>query len=137
MDIESVFGSYLKTDDLSGKEITVVIAEVKIEDMGSDGMKPVVYFQGATKGLVLNVTRKNQLVALYQAETANWIGKSIILFPGQTTYQGKIVGTIHLKSPAFGTQPVSQPAPVLPGNGGVQPTTVETPPAPVVGETPC
>ena len=47
---------YISAPDLKGKEPTVTIANVLMEDIGSAEMKPVLYFQRKTKGLVLNKT---------------------------------------------------------------------------------
>lgn len=117
MNINEAFGSNLKAEDVLGREIPVTISAFSIEDMGDGVMKPVIQFTNAKKGLVLNVTRKEQMVALYGIETDQWIGKPLILSHGMTSYQGKPTGTILIKGPPAPvaapvvTAPVAAPAP--------------------------
>ena len=61
MDINSAFPSnYLKAADLRGGRVTVAIDSVVIENIGDED-KPIVYFQGKEKGLVLNKTNANMV----------------------------------------------------------------------------
>lgn len=108
MDINSVFPSkYLKASDLQGQDATVTISHVAIEDVGGDDRKPVVYFTGKDKGIVLNKTNAAAIQNLYGADTDNWTGKRIILFPTQTDFQGKPTACIRVRLNA----PPAEPAP--------------------------
>lgn len=74
MDINGVFPSkYLKAADLQGKDVTLTIEEVSVEDVGGQGdasdSKPVLFFQGKEKGLVLNKTNANTISGMYGPET--------------------------------------------------------------------
>ena len=48
---------YLKSADLAGKRIPVVIREVVFEEVAqNEADKPVLYFEGKERGMVLNKT---------------------------------------------------------------------------------
>ena len=56
MDINAAFpGEFLKAADLQGRQAAVVIDRVEMQKVGDDH-KPVAYFQGKDRGLVLNKT---------------------------------------------------------------------------------
>jgi hypothetical protein len=98
MRITSILSEYLKAADLQGREAAVVISQVKFEKMdGKD--RAVLFFLGKTKGLMLNKTNINNIVALYGDETNDWNGKEIVLFPAWVDYQGKSVEAIRVKGP--------------------------------------
>ena len=81
---------YVGACDLEGKDKTVTIEGVSVEDLKCDRgteRKPIVRFKGATKKLVLNKTNAKVIAALYGTKTEDWTGKAIALFP--TTCSGK------------------------------------------------
>lgn len=103
MRIDAAFPStYLKAADLQGRNVTVIISHVRMEDVGDDH-KPVLYFQGKEKGLALNKTNSNNISVLYGYETDDWTGKPIELFEAQVDYQGKSVPAIRVRAPRGGT----------------------------------
>ena len=110
MDIDAAFPSlYLKSSDLQGRNIPVVIDRVEIEELGfgrDKDHKPVVYFQKSKKGLVLNKTNSNTIKAAYGRDTDGWIGKPLVLFPAMVDFAGDTVEAIRVRVP---TQ--KQPAP--------------------------
>ena len=89
----------------------------------------MVYFQSTQKGLVLNITNKNVFVLLYGAETNNWIGRQIELYPSQTDFRGEVVACIRCRAPgatgALGTVPEQTGAPLgtAPAQAEAQPAT--------------
>jgi hypothetical protein len=103
MNINGAFPSkWLKAADIAD-DTTLEIAGVDMEDVAGDGeAKPVVYFTGSDKGLVLNKTNSTAIAGLYGVETEDWVGKAVTLFPTQTEFQGKPVECIRvrLKKPA-------------------------------------
>ena len=118
MNIDEAYPSkYIKESDLQGQSRVLTIARVSVEslDQSSGETKPVVYFQGAQKGLVLNVTNKNVFVLLYGKETDNWTGRPIELYPSQTDFRGEVVACIRCRAPhavgALGVAPVAAPLP--------------------------
>ena len=108
-------GTYLKAADLQGRRVQVVIERVEMEGIGGD-TKPVVYFRGKDRGLVLNKTNANAIWGLTGTdETDDWEGVSIVLFPSRTDFQGRNVDCIRVdppgKAPAGKTPPKpEQPA---------------------------
>jgi hypothetical protein len=87
--------NYLRAADLNGSTVAVTIATVKMEDIGGDH-KPVVYFSGKEKGLVLNKTNGQMIAYQYGDETDNWTGAQIELYPTMTSFQGKPVEAIRV-----------------------------------------
>ena len=53
MNVRSMFPSkFVAANDLCGQDVAVVIAGLKVEKVGSDDeQRPVVYFQGMSKGM--------------------------------------------------------------------------------------
>ena len=97
MDINAAFPSnYLKAADLQGRSIPVTISRVDVETVGDD-RKPIVYFQGKEKGLVLNKTNATTIAMLYGQETDNWSGAAIKIFPTQVDFQGRQVAAIRVR----------------------------------------
>ena len=112
MDISTAFpGTYLKASDLQDRETTAKMDDVRNEIIGGDEEKPVLYFIGKTKGLVLNKTNANAIADVHGFDTDNWHNKLITIFPTQTDFQGKIVPCIRVKiSSKPQPQPQAQPA---------------------------
>ena len=112
MNINAAFPSnFLKAADLQGRRVSASISHVKMEDIGDDH-KPVVYFNGKEKGLVLNKTNANMITEIAKSdETDQWRGVSIVLYPTKTDFQGKRVDAIRVDYPANGAAPVTPPPP--------------------------
>jgi len=92
-------GKYLRASDLEGRTVDIIIARVHIEDVSGDQSesKPVIYFQGKEKGIVLNKTNANTISELYGDETDYWTGKPITIYPTETPFQGRMVPCIRVK----------------------------------------
>lgn len=103
--ISSAFPSnYLKCADLQDRNVKVLIDRVEMEDIGGDH-KPILYFQGKDKGLVLNKTNSNNISIVYGDDTDNWTGRELILYPAMTDFQGKTVPCIRVRIPTVKDQP--------------------------------
>src|SRR3990167_5350243 len=99
MDINTAFpGNYLKAADLKGRNVPVTIERVEMEDVGGDH-KPVVYFQGAERGLVLNKTNASIISDMYGSETNLWGGKRVVLYTARVEFQGRLVDAIRVQHP--------------------------------------
>lgn len=99
MNINGAFPSdYLRASDLNGRAFTMNMARVELAKIGDDE-KPILYFQGADKGLALNKTNAGTISDLYGDETDNWFGRPIEVFPDQTDFQGKRVACIRVRAP--------------------------------------
>lgn len=96
MRINDAFPSkYLAAADLNGKTITVTIDTIQMEEVGEDH-KPVVYFRGAKKGMVLNKTNASTISRMHGQDTDDWIGKRISIWPTQTDFRGDTVPCIRV-----------------------------------------
>ena len=112
MDINTAFpGNFLKAADLQGRHVPVVMERVEMEDVGGDH-KPVVYFQGKERGLVLNKTNASIISDMYGAETNQWGGKRIVLYPARVEFQGRLVDAIRVQHPSV-AQASQQPLPPI------------------------
>jgi hypothetical protein len=112
---KTVFGSFLKTEDLQGKSVRVMVEGVSLETIkghegAADERKLVAKFAGKDKGLVLNKTRCEQLEAIFGTDDYDqWVG-AVTLSPGTTKYGGKTVGCVDISPAAVGKP---KPAPVV------------------------
>jgi hypothetical protein len=67
---------YLKASDLDGENVTVTITHVAFEEVGKDKeMRPILFYEGSEKGIVLNKTNATNISKLYGSETDDWGGK--------------------------------------------------------------
>lgn len=100
MNIDSAFPStYLKASDLGQSSPLVTIDRVEVEPVGRDKeMKPVVYFKGKEKGVVLNKTNSNMIATLTGSrDTDDWQGCQIRLYATTTEFGGETVECIRVK----------------------------------------
>lgn len=91
---------YLKASDLQGRTIGVVIERIEFEAVGQEKqMKPVIYFEGKEKGLVLNKTNSTKIVQIAGSpDTDDWTGVRVALYPTETSYQGEQVDCVRIKA---------------------------------------
>lgn len=116
--ITSMFPSeFLKAGDLQGHDVDVIMDRVELKEVGKDKeQKPVLYFQGKQKGLVLNKTNANSVAKNYGPDASKWRGQKITLFPAWTDFGGDTVECIRIRPQL----PLNYAAPV-PQNGGPPP----------------
>ena len=120
MRISDAFPSkYIKASDLRGQEVPVIISNVVMEQMQDRDKtsKPVVYFQGKNKGLVLNKTNSNAISVIYGDETGDWIGREITLCSVMVEFQGNMTPAIRVK--------VTGGAPAQPARNAGEPLNVD------------
>jgi hypothetical protein len=97
---------YLRAEDLDGRDITVRIDRVQMEEVGEEKKeKPIIYFEGKSKGLVLNVTNARTISAIYGDNSDDWRGREILLFEAQVSYQGKTTAAIRVRVPKRKREP--------------------------------
>lgn len=113
MRISEAFPSnYLKASDLQDRTIQVRMSHVEMEKIGDD-TKPVLFFVGKERGLVLNKTNSKTIVSAYGDDTDKWSDKPLILFPAMVDFRGESVIAIRVRVPQ--TRAASAPAaPVQP-----------------------
>ncbi len=87
--------------DLGGKDAVVTIAEVKAGELvgqgGRKAKKPIVKFEGKEKTFALNRTNGKIIATMYGADTAEWVGKKITIYPTQTQFGGDTVDCIRVR----------------------------------------
>jgi hypothetical protein len=112
MNIGKAFPSkYLKASDIDeGQQIKVIIDHVKMEAIGSDEseQKPVCYFVGKEKGVVLNKTSADMLSAQYGQDTDDWKDKDAVIYTVETSFQGKACMGLRVKPVKSATIPKAQ-----------------------------
>ena len=105
MKISSCYaGKYLKSADIpDGQEVAVKIDHVDLENVAGDDaaeeIKPVMYFVGKKRGMVINTTNRDNIVPHYGDETDDWCGKPLVLFTEDTHYGGKPCLGLRLRVP--------------------------------------
>src|SRR3990167_1094296 len=106
MKATDVFPSkYLRAADLDGHEPIVTVDHVEVETLG-DERKPVVYFVGKEKCLVLNKTNFSAITDISgQDDTDNWRGVKVKLITARVEYQGKRVPAIRIEEPTAPRRP--------------------------------
>jgi hypothetical protein len=102
--LDDIFPSkYLKAADLNGKECTVTIVGVAVEQFdersGKKVDKPVLTLKNATKAFVCNKTNANTIAKLYGDETDDWVGNDIALYPTLVDFAGDQYEAIRIKMP--------------------------------------
>lgn len=78
-------GRFIKAGDLKGKQVTLTISAVRVEELVGDKgpqMKGIVSFEGKGKQLPLNKTNGICMKAMFGREVQKWIGRRVTLFPG-------------------------------------------------------
>lgn len=107
MRISAAFPSqYLKAADLQQRRVTVQMSHVMMEDIGGE-MKPILYFVGKEKGLVLNKTNANTIVMAYGDDTEYWRDQPLEMFEAMVDFQGRTVAAIRVHAPR--RQPAAPP----------------------------
>lgn len=114
MNIDSAFPSnYLKASDLGDKSPVVTIDRIEVEPIGRDReMKPVIYFQGKEKGLVLNKTNAKKIAELTGSkDTDDWTGCQVRIYATETEFGGETVECIRVKAPGVAAKAAPKPTP--------------------------
>jgi hypothetical protein len=99
---------YLKAEDLVGKTYNVAIEHV--EDVQFDrGVKPVIYFRGWKKGLVVNATNFDVLAAAIDGDSQKWVKHTVTLSGTKVPFSGKQVDSIKISVPKVSVRLVKEP----------------------------
>ncbi len=85
MDFDLMYpGRFIKAVDLKGKDVTLTIEKVVIDELVGDKgkeVKGIIWFVGKKKQLVLNKTNGLCLKQMFGRETDAWHGKRVSIFP--------------------------------------------------------
>ena len=124
---------WINAGDLDGKAYRVTIRTFESRvDVGGGDFKPVLYFENANKGLILNKTNAATIAEVYGEETDHWTGHAIILYPERVHHKGKPTYGVRIRfpdEPRHPQAPAPAPAGGTFGNGSPEPE-----PAPSVAE---
>lgn len=128
MKINQMFPSqYASAADLDGKHVTLEIGGIRTETVHREKGEEkvfVLYFKGATKGIILSRRLALEIAAAVGSDdTDHWPGKRLVIYPTQTRAFGKTFDVFGAKAAA----PVA--APVLSQAANAQTKTAQ--PAPV------
>lgn len=109
---------YLKESDLKGRDITLTIDRVEVTKIGED-KKPVAYFEGKQKGLVLNKTMFNAVAKVTgEPDSDDWGGHRITIYPTETEFRGDAVACIRVRlRTAVSSAPAPAPPPAAADDG--------------------
>jgi len=111
----SDFEHYLKGEHLGGKKPVVTIEEIVIETTHAGGQeeeKPVAYFVGKSKGLILSPTNQRALRAMFGDDVAACKGKTVMLEVLPLRVAGRDTLPIRI-------MPAPQNAPAKPAPAGI------------------
>ncbi len=93
---------YLVGEELNGKEVTLTIEKVELTEIRNQKgveTKPVAFFVGTEKKLVLNVTNMKAITrALKTGYIEDWAGKQITLIPQSGRFFGVQQEVIRIKT---------------------------------------
>jgi len=88
---------YLKSSDVKAKTKIATISSLEKEAVGQNKeQKPVLYFEGDVKPMVVNRTNFEELEAAF-GDSDEWPGHKVEIYCAPTSYQGKRVDGIRLK----------------------------------------
>jgi len=95
---------YLKADDLEEGDLVVAIKDAQFEEFPDPktkrpDQKPVLYFRGDTKPLVLNKTNYKTISTLLGSDdTDDWVGRSITLYATEVESFGETMLGIRVRA---------------------------------------
>ena len=100
MNINDAYPSpFLKADDLKGRNVTVTICDVTLEELGQGRDKEtklILAFHGKEKKMVCNKTNANTITKLYGPETDGWIDQVITLTAREVEFQGSMTMALRV-----------------------------------------
>lgn len=121
IDVDSVYAgdsmnaAYVKSEFGGSRVLTIGHVSVKV--FGGEGeekeKKVQLHFKGEEKVLALNVTNKNICKDAWGSDAEKWIGKSLRVYKGRTTYKGDVVDCVSVE-PQGGTPADMPPASASP-----------------------
>lgn len=101
MNVSEVWPSrYVKAADLNGKTVTLTIKELRLEELGHGNereQKAVLYFERATKCMVVNKTNGMIIAKLHGNETDLWAGKRIAIYGTRVRAFGSVHEVIRVR----------------------------------------
>lgn len=116
---------YLEANDLKGKDFILTIsridADMFTDNTGHDVRKPILYFQEAKKGLVLNKTNARAIADMYGETIEEWVGKKVTLGTAWVDAFGKQTEAIRVRPGLRNNAPLPTAAEMQDAVSGAQP----------------
>ena len=118
---------WLKPADLKGQPVVLEIERAVLETVkfnGKEETKLVLHFAGTGKGLTVNATNFDSLVAITgQSDSDSWPGHVVEAYPTTTEVRGETYDCVRLRAPEqpdllAAKSPKLPPAPKTPKSGG-------------------
>ena len=111
---EAFPSNYVTAADLGGKDVTLTIEDVTMQELGQGHDKEnklCIAFVGKQKAMVCNRTNANTIAKLYGDDTDNWLGQKITIGPREVEFKGEMVWAIRvsLLKPAAAKPAVAKP----------------------------
>lgn len=97
LDFDQLYpGRFMKAGLFQGRDVTLEIEGVRLEELEGDKgkeVKGIITFKKAKapKELTLNKTNGLCLKEMFGRDTANWIGKKVTLYPAEVDYENSDV----------------------------------------------
>ena len=96
---------YLCAFDCGGKDVTLTIAKINLEELrlnrGGTKVKPVLTFSDHKKKVVLNKTNAESIaITLGSSRAEDWLGKRVTFYPTKTTVGRETVDCIRVREKA-------------------------------------
>jgi hypothetical protein len=111
---EAFPGEFLRKED-GGWPRKFTISHIEREMKVGDDIKPVVFFTGEERGLVLNKTTSGQITEICGSdETDDWTFREVVVYVDpDVMFGGKKVGGLRVRAPKLqqAAKPVQKPAP--------------------------
>ena len=89
--------AYIKAADLNGRRVRVEMDRVEMEDVGGE-LKPVMFFLGSDKKMIVNKTNASEIIDAYGDDTDAWHGQMIELYEARVDFQGKKVAAVRVNA---------------------------------------
>lgn len=113
MDMTTVFPSrFFSPNDFDSVGKVFTIGNVIMEQVMAE-FKPVMYFKGQDKGMVINPTNGKILIGLpgFGKESNNWVGKEVVLFSYHAMFNNQPQLRLGVRVPD-GRAATASPAPI-------------------------
>lgn len=126
-DIRAMYDSeLLGAWDLEGRDQIVTIERVEAGELTASGnkksRKPVMYFRGKKKGVVVNKTNLKTIANIVGSFRAkDWIGKRITIYPTKTMFGGEEKDCIRVRPSAPGRGAAEAPPDPPPADNAPEP----------------
>jgi hypothetical protein len=105
---------YFKAADDLDQPLVLTIEKVKRETLKNgdrEDTKPVAYFEGTEKGLVLNMTNWDSIADIAgDGDTDEWPGVKVELFASTVSVKGEVKACVRVRAPKA-KKPVAKPTP--------------------------